>query len=144
VTAALTDTHAHLNDRAFKDDGAAVVQRANAAGVEAITNVGYSLETTRTAVRLAEEHGGLFATAGLHPHDATDCDEALVDQLRELSAHPKVVAVGETGLDFFRDLSPREQQVDAFRRIIALAREVGLPLVVHDREAHEDVLRVLE
>lgn len=144
MTASLTDTHAHLNDRAFKDDGAAVVQRANAAGIETIVNVGYTLETSRTAVRLAEEHEGLFATTGLHPHDAQDCSDRLIEQLRELSAHPKVVAAGETGLDFFRDLSPREQQVAAFRRIIALAREVSLPLVVHDREAHEDVLRVLE
>jgi TatD DNase family protein len=138
------DTHAHLNDDAYDSDREEVIRRAFEAGVRAIINVGYDLATTRLAIQLAETHGGLFATAGLHPHDAKSGNAALISELKALAAHPKVVAVGETGLDFFRDLSPRDEQIDAFRRIIALAHELALPLIVHDRDAHDEVLTILE
>ncbi|HJN18611.1 MAG TPA: TatD family hydrolase [Armatimonadota bacterium] len=144
MSAQLIDTHAHLNANAYKGDRSAVVQRAADAGVGVIINVGYSLETSRSAIELADRHENLYATAGLHPHDASECSEALIDELRELCSHPKVVAVGETGLDFYRDLSPRDEQADAFRAVIRLAHEVNLPLVVHDREAHEAVFETLE
>ncbi len=139
----LIDTHAHLNASAYKGDRADLVHRAAEAGVGTIVNVGYNLETSRVAVELADQFGGLYATAGLHPHDASDCTPTAIDELRSLCAHPKVVAVGETGLDYFRDLSPRDKQGEAFRAIIRLAHEVELPLVVHDREAHEPVLETL-
>lgn len=140
----LIDTHAHLNDAAYDADREEVVRRAREAGVRSIINIGYDVATTRLAIELAETYQGLYATAGLHPHDASTCDASLVSELRALAAHSTVVAVGETGLDFFRDLSPRDRQVDAFRRLIALAHELSLPLIVHDRDAHEEVLAILE
>jgi TatD DNase family protein len=118
--------------------------RAAHAGVREVINVGTDLESSRRAIALAEEHAGLYATVGVHPHDAAGCDDNTVAELRELCAHPKVVAVGEIGLDFYRNLSPQETQIDVFERLIELAREVSLPIVVHDREAHEEVLAMLE
>jgi TatD DNase family protein len=141
---ALIDTHAHLNDSAFRRDRVQVIDRARSAGVGTIVNIGYDLPTSRLAIDLAEQHDDLYATVGLHPHDAKRMDADLLAEMRRLCAHPKVVAVGETGLDFYRDLSPRPKQVEAFRRLIALAREASLPLVIHDREAHEEVLATLE
>ncbi len=138
------DTHAHLNDRAFNRDRPQVIERARNAGVSTIINIGYDLPTTRLAIDLAEQHDDLFATVGLHPHDAKLMNTDLLTRMRDLCAHPKVVAVGETGLDFYRDRSPRPKQVEAFRRMIALAHEVSLPLVIHDRDAHEEVLTILE
>jgi TatD DNase family protein len=140
----LIDTHAHLNNAAYDADREEVIRRAREAGVHLIVNIGYDVATTRLAVEVAETYEGLYATAGLHPHDARSCDASLVSELRALAAHPAVVAIGETGLDFCRDLSPRDRQVDAFRRLIALAHELSLPLVVHDRDAHEEVLTILE
>jgi TatD DNase family protein len=140
----LVDTHAHLNDRAFDGDREQAVARAQEAGVHTIINVGYDVPTTCLAIALAEQHDGLYATAGLHPHDAKSCTEGLIRELKALAAHPKVVAIGETGLDFFRDLSPRDRQIDAFRRIIGLAHELCKPLIIHDRDAHDEVLSVLE
>ena len=141
--ATLIDTHAHLNDGAFKRDRRQAIERARRAGVSTIINVGYDLATSRLAIDLAEQHDGLYATVGLHPHDAKDLSPELLAEFRALCTHPKVVAVGETGLDFYRDLSPRPSQADAFRRLIGLARDVNLPLVIHDRDAHEEVLTIL-
>lgn len=140
----LIDTHAHLNDGAFKRDRRQAIERARRAGVPAIINVGYDLATSRLAIDLAEQHDGLYATVGLHPHDAKDLTPPLLAEFAALCAHPKVVAVGETGLDFYRDLSPRPDQTDAFRCLIGLARDVNLPLVIHDRNAHEEVLAILQ
>ena len=140
----LIDTHAHLNDGAFKRDRRQAIERARRAGVSTIINVGYDLATSRLAIDLAEQHDGLYATVGLHPHDAKDLSPELLAELKALCTHSKVVAVGETGLDFYRDLSPRPKQGDAFRRLIGLARDVNLPLVIHDRDAHEEVLSILQ
>jgi TatD DNase family protein len=94
-------------------------------------------------VELAEQFEGLYATVGIHPHEASTCNAEALAELRTLCEHPKVVGVGEIGLDFYRDLSPRPAQVEAFRRQVELAWEMGLPIVVHDREAHEEVLSTL-
>jgi len=140
----LIDTHAHMNLPVFRVDPIKAAHRAAHAGVPAIINVGIDLPSSRRAVELADEIDGLYATVGVHPHDAAACDAEAIAGLRELCTHPRVVAVGEIGLDFFRDLSPRPKQVEVFEQLIELAREVSLPIVVHDRDAHDDVLSVLE
>lgn len=140
----LTDTHAHLNFPDFEEDLTAVLERAAEQGVERIVCIGTDLPSSQKALALAEAQAGLYATVGIHPHEARTADEAALSQLRQWARHPKVVAIGEIGLDFYRNLSPPEVQVRAFRAQIALARERDLPLVIHDREAHEAVMRVLE
>lgn len=140
----MIDTHAHLNHSDFADDLPQVLGRAEAAGVHVIVNVGYDLASVRDALLLAESHAGLHATVGLHPHSASEFDEPLLRDLRRLARRPRVVAIGETGLDFYRDLSPRPQQVAAFRALAELAAETRLPLIVHNREAHEETLAVLD
>jgi len=100
------------------------------------------MASSRAAVALAAGHAGVYAAVGVHPHDAESLTPAILDELRRLCLHPKVVAVGETGLDWFRNLSPRQAQIDAFAAHLALAAEVDLPVIVHNRNADEDVLRV--
>jgi TatD DNase family protein len=138
------DTHAHMNLPEFRPETGRAVHRAAHAGVRWVINVGTQPASSRAALALAEQHEGLYATAGIHPHDATACDAEALSELRRLCEHPKVVAVGEIGLDYFRDLSPRPVQVEAFRRQIELAWEMSLPIVVHDRDAHDEVLAVLD
>ncbi len=137
------DSHSHLFMREFDLDREAVFARAESAGVLFCVAVGFSLETSREAISCAERYPRVVASVGIHPHHATDATEESLRRLREIAAHPTVVAVGETGLDFYRNLSPRSDQETAFRRQIRLARELSLPLIVHDREAHADLLRIL-
>jgi len=139
----LTDSHAHLNHPEFADDLPAVLRRARDAGVSAIINVGFDEHSSRRAVEMAERHQDLWAAVGVHPHDAKTLTPALLDTFRRLAAHPKVVAIGEIGLDFYRDLSPRDVQLEAFRAQIDLAKKCGLPIIVHDRDAHEAVFETI-
>jgi TatD DNase family protein len=140
----LCDTHAHLNLSDYDWDRAAAIERARAAGVGLIVNVGFDLATSLASIGLAENHGFIYASVGLHPHDAAKLDDALLEALRRAAKHPKVVAIGETGLDYYRNLSPPDDQKRAFRSQISLARDVGLPLIIHNRAALEDVLRVVD
>ena len=140
----LVDTHAHLDFGKFDGDRQAVIQRAREAGVGAIVNVGADLASSQRAVKLAEAHEGIYAAVGMHPHDAKALDGAALAHLRELARHPKVVAVGEIGLDFYRDLSPRDMQRRAFRAQLAWAAKLGKPVVIHDRDAHDEILEMLE
>ena len=140
----LVDTHCHLTLDDFRRDSSKVIERARAAGVGYMMNVGFDLSTSRASIELAEEHDFMRATVGVHPHDASTVDDSTLRELARLTEHPLVLAVGETGLDYYRDLSPREDQRRAFRRQIALARETGLPVVVHSRDAQDEVLRILE
>ncbi len=140
----LIDTHCHLDFPQFDGDRAAVLARARSAGVQAIVNPGADLVSSRRAIALAEAEPDVYAAVGVHPHDARGLDEAAVAALRELAAHPKVVAIGEIGLDFYRDLSPRDQQQIAFERQLELAAELHLPVIVHCREAQEQVMATLE
>lgn len=139
----LIDTHAHLDHSRFDDDRAAVLQRARDAGLSAIISVGCDLASSEAAVALATAEADVYATVGIHPHDAPTATTEALEQLRRLATRPKVVALGEVGLDFYRDWSPFDDQRRAFRAQIRLARELGLPLVVHDRDAHEEVLQIL-
>ncbi len=140
----LTDTHAHLDGQRFQDDLNDVLQRAYDAGVEHIITVGCDLESSRASVTLSEQHPALYATVGFHPHDAAQLTDETLKELAELAQHEKVVAIGEIGLDYYRNRCPHEQQQLAFRQQIRLAKRCKLPIVVHDRDAHEDVIRILK
>ncbi len=135
----MIDTHAHVHDRAFDDDREPMLARAREAGVEAIVTVGCDADDSRRACEIAERYG-LLATIGIHPHEAKDAPSdlpAVFDALRERHGE-RIVAVGETGLDYHYDYSPRPVQREIFARQLAYARDRGLPLVFHQREAHDD------
>jgi TatD DNase family protein len=140
----LFDTHAHLHVPEFVEDLVAVLERARAAGVQRLVTIGTDVATTTAAIALAERDEGIWATAGLHPHDAADADEAAFAEIERLARHPRVVAIGEIGLDFFRNLSPPDVQERTFRRLLALARRLGKPAVMHCRDAHAETLTILE
>jgi TatD DNase family protein len=139
--AGAVDTHCHLF--LMEGDTAEVVRGARREGVEQMICVGIDPDSSRRSLEMAESFRGVFATAGVHPHTAADFDPPAESVVEELLAHPLVVGVGETGLDYYRRLSPVEDQHRAFRTHIALSRETGKPLVVHVREAWEDALRIL-
>jgi TatD DNase family protein len=127
------DTHAH-----FGDDAEEVLERARAAGVARSVAVATSLEGAHRALALADAHDGVYACLGIHPHEAATSEARNVDALRELLAHPKAVAVGETGLDYFRDYAPADAQQRLFDAQLTLARDSGKPVVIHTRAADED------
>jgi TatD DNase family protein len=148
----LIDTHCHLNFNQFNRDRDAVVARAVAQGVTALINPGVDMSSSRAAIALAERHGPVYAAVGVHPTSTDELDQQAIDHLRELAQHPKVVAIGEIGLDYYwpnqphRDwpcASPGTQRA-AFRRQLDLAADLGLPVIIHDREAHTDVMTGLE
>jgi TatD DNase family protein len=140
----LVDIGINLAHDSYDADRPAVIERARAAGVTQMLVTGSSEASTRAAVVLARQHAGrLFATAGVHPHHASDWNAPLRAALRELAAAPEVAAVGECGLDYFRDLSPRPAQRAAFAAQLELAREVGKPVFLHQRDAHEDFTAIL-
>ncbi len=139
----LTDTHVHLDLPQFDPDREKVIERALEAGVTRIVTIGINLESSRTAIALVEDHLHIYAAVGTHPHDAVTLTPQALSELRELAQHPKVVAIGEIGLDFYRDLSPRDQQQIAFERQLELAAELGLPVIVHCREAQAQVMATL-
>jgi TatD DNase family protein len=140
----LIDSHAHIYGHEFAADFDAMLARATQAGVGEIVTVGADIESSRAAVLLAANHSRIYASVGIHPHDAERVTEKCYDVIRDLAAgNPRVVAIGEIGLDFFRDRSPREDQERVFRRFIRLARELSLPIIVHDRDAHDRVMQIL-
>ena len=139
----LVDTHAHLQWNSFDRDREKVLIRAREAHVDCVVNIGFDVDGSIKGVKLAEHHEGLYATVGIHPHNAIQLDQNVLNKLRELSQNPKVVAIGEIGLDYYRNLSPREAQKKAFEAQLLLAEELELPVVVHDREAHTDVLEII-
>ncbi|MDE2966827.1 MAG: TatD family hydrolase [Chloroflexota bacterium] len=141
---ALFDTHAHLHDPWIGDDLPEVMARASEAGVERIVTIGCSLEDSRNAVAVAEQYDNVWATVGLHPHDAKDWNAELESEFRQMARHERVVAIGEIGLDFYRNLSPQDAQYRAFEGQLGLADELELPVVIHSRDAHEDTFGVLE
>ncbi len=139
----LFDTHAHLNAEQFNEDQDEVIRRAKENGVTRIVNIGFNRETIPTSVALAEKYDFIYTAVGWHPQDAKDMLEEDYDWLRELSKHEKVVAIGEIGLDYYWDTSPRVVQQVVFRRQIQLAKELKLPIVIHNRDAHQDVVDIL-
>lgn len=141
---ALIDSHAHLNDPRFAPDRPAVLERARLAGVTGIINVGYDLPSSRLAVDIAQREPDCWAVVGVHPHDAALVNDGVLAELRDMAQDSKVIGIGESGLDYFRNLSPPEVQQQVFAQFIGLACDLDLPLVVHCREAQEDVLRLLD
>jgi TatD DNase family protein len=138
----LIDTHAHLDDHAFDRDRAVLIARLHADGVGVVT-VGSGLASSREAIRLAERHRGIWATVGVHPHGAKDVTPEALRELEDLAKSPRVVAIGEVGLDYYRDLSPRDVQRRVFARQLELARKLRLPIVLHNRESTDDLLAIL-
>jgi TatD DNase family protein len=135
------DTHAHLD--ALADPPGEALARARAAGVTRVITVGSGVESCRRALSICEREEGVFAALGIHPHQADEADEHDIAELRDLLAHPKAVAVGETGLDHYRDYAPRDRQRELFREHVALATELRKPLIVHTRAAESETLDVL-
>ena len=140
----LVDSHAHLDGRQFENDIEETIERATANGISHILTIGCDLESSENSIAVAEKYENIFAAVGVHPHDATEINNAALAKLRTMLSHPKVVALGEIGLDYYRDRSPREIQRDAFRQQIRLARAVGKPIIVHDRDAHDEVIQILK
>lgn len=139
----LIDAHAHVQARQFDGDREAVLARARAAGVGAIVCSSDDLDSSRNAIALAERNADVWATVGIHPHEASGCDEHALLELEQLAASPRVVAIGEIGIDYYRDLSPRPVQRDAFTRQLELAERTGRPVVIHSRDAAEDTYTIL-
>jgi len=139
----LVDSHCHLNYEGLREDVPGVLARARAAGVSRFLNISTKEREWPEVVGLAEQEADVFATVGIHPHEAETHPDVDTAKLVAAANHPKVVGIGETGLDYFYDHSPREQQQTAFRAHIAACRETGLPLIVHTRDAEEDTARIL-
>ena len=137
------DSHCHLQMPAFAKDLPAVLDRARGVGLQGIVVIGMDIPTSEQAVELAARHEGVYASVGVHPHDAKLVDGRVLDALRELARRPRVVALGETGLDFYRNLSPREAQVKAFKEQLALAAELDLPVIIHARDSMAETFAVL-
>lgn len=139
----LFDTHVHLNARQFFEDRDETIQRAFAAGVKYMTVVGFNTETIPLAMEIAESCETIYAAVGWHPVDAIDMTDKDLDWIEELSSHPKVVAIGEMGLDYHWDKSPKEVQKEVFRKQIRLAKKVNMPIIIHNRNATEDIIEIL-
>ncbi len=139
----LTDTHCHLDFEWFDSDRDLVVERARAAGLERLLNPGIDLESSRKALRLAETYDIVRAAVGYHPNDAEKWDGNSLSAIRELATHPAVVAIGEIGLDYYRNRASRERQMLVFREQLNLATELALPVIVHCRDASSDTIQIL-
>jgi TatD DNase family protein len=140
----LIDTHCHLNFQSYQDDLDQVMERAAEAGVTRVINPGIDVATSREALRLAAQYPGVFAAVGVHPNSTADFDHTMLDEIESLAKQGKVVAIGEIGLDYHWDKSPKDKQAAAFEAQLALAARLGLPVIIHNREASEDVIAILE
>ncbi|MGI6512795.1 MAG: TatD family hydrolase [Syntrophomonadales bacterium] len=138
------DSHAHLQDPRFAEDVEEVIARAIQGGVEMIICIGYDLESSRAAVELTRRHREIWAVVGIHPHDAKTINDRVLAEVWDLARDPRVVAIGETGLDYYRNLSSPDEQRKGFRAQINLAKKLGKPIVIHDRDAHEEVLSIIK
>lgn len=140
----IIDTHCHLDFKDFDPDRDAVLERAKAAGVERIINIGSSIEGSRRSVALAQKYDMVYASVGVHPHDAKSVTPEVLAELKKLAVSDKVVAIGEVGLDYYRNLSPKNEQIAAFEAFISLAGDLDLPLVIHARECGSEAFDMLK
>ncbi|HIV74431.1 MAG TPA: TatD family hydrolase [Candidatus Pseudogracilibacillus intestinigallinarum] len=140
----LFDTHVHLNADQFIEDREETINRALEAGVTKMVVVGFDEETIRLAIEIAETYDFIYAAVGWHPVDAIDYKESHLEWLEELTKHEKVVALGEMGLDYYWDTSPKDIQADVFRKQIHLAKKVNMPIIIHNREATADIIKILQ
>ena len=139
----MIDSHAHLDFPDFNKDREEVIARARQQGVDNIITVGTDISSSRVSLQIARQHPGIFSTIGFHPHNALELHADDLDQMAKLAEDARVVAVGEIGLDFFRKLSPRQRQIEAFQQQLALAVELDLPVVIHSRNADKEVYEIL-
>lgn len=139
----LIDTHAHLDDSRFAEDFTEVCERIREAQVKKVVNIGYDIPSSTRSLELAEKYPWIQCAVGYHPHNAKDADEAGYQQLRQWAVRPEVIAIGEIGLDYYYDHSPKDVQKEVFRRQIRLALELDLPISIHNRDAHQDVYDIL-
>lgn len=140
----LTDTHTHMDSSSFAEDRHEALMRAYENGVTRIVNIGFNRETIPTTLKLAEDYDFVYAAVGWHPQDSKDMTADDLDEIEALCKRPKVVAIGEIGLDYYWDTSPKEVQHRVFREQIRLARRIGKPIVIHNRDAHQDILTILK
>lgn len=138
------DTHAHYDDEKFDEDRAEVLSFVKSNGVNRIIDCGCDLKSSLSAVKLSEKYDFIYAAVGVHAHEAEEATETDFSEIRKLYTLEKVIAVGEIGLDYHYDFSPRDRQIEVFERQLLLANEWNLPVIIHDREAHEDTLRLLK
>ena len=139
----MIDSHVHLNHEDFDKDRDEVIERARSAGVTHMVNIGFDLASSKETLEFTERYDFMYGAVGVHPHDAKTYSDDVERELTDLLAKPRIVAVGEIGLDFYRDLSPRDLQRDVFRRQLALAKRLDKPIIIHCRDAFDDVLSVL-
>ncbi len=140
----LFDTHAHLNDPAFDPDREELMAGLRDKGIGLVMNAGCSLESSKDIIKMAEKYPWLYASVGSHPDSADEVNEEVIEEYRQLCRHEKVKAIGEIGLDYYYEDIPREIQQKAFRMQMALASEVDLPVIIHEREAHDDGMRIVK
>lgn len=140
----MIDTHAHLDFPAFNEDRQEVINRAQETGIKNIINVGTNLASSHRSLVLSQDYEQIYATVGIHPHDADQLDGRALDVLKDLARADKVVAIGEIGLDFHYDNSPREVQTRAFKQQLHLAGEIALPVVIHSRDADDEIIEILK
>jgi len=138
------DTHAHYDDERFDEDRDTLLNELHQNGISYILNASASLESLDASIELSEKYDFVYVALGIHPHDADKMDEGVLDKIRMLSKNSKVVAIGEIGLDYYYDNSPRDIQQYWFERQIELAKELGLPIIIHDRDAHEDTINIIK
>ena len=139
----LIDTHCHLDFKDFDKDRDDVIKRAADKGVRYIINVGSSLEGSKRSLELARKNERIFASVGIHPHDANAAGDDAISKIRDMAGEDKVLAIGEVGLDYYKNISPRDAQKSAFKKFIRLSTELGLPLIIHNRQANSDTLDIL-
>ena len=140
----MIDSHAHYDNEQFDPDRDDIINQAALAGVTHIINAGCDLDSSKFSIMLSKKHEAIYAAIGVHPHEASTCDSNTIAALKVLSLEPKVVAIGEIGLDYHYDYSPREVQKEWFAKQIILAAQLKLPIIIHDRESHQDVIDIVK
>ena len=140
----LFDTHAHLNDPAFDPDREELMAGLSDKGIGLVMNAGCSLESSKDIIQMAEKYPWLYASVGSHPDSADEVNEEVIEEYRQLCRHEKVKAIGEIGLDYYYEDIPRDIQKNAFRMQMALAKELDMPVIIHEREAHDDGMRIVK
>ena len=140
----LFDTHAHLDDERFDEDREQIIEQIKQDGISLIVNPGADMKSSRAAIKLAEKYDFIYAAVGIHPHDVKDITEADLIELEQMAKHEKVVAIGEIGLDYYYDNSPRELQMEYFIKQIELANKLSLPIIIHSRDASMETYEILK
>ena len=140
----LFDTHAHLNDPAFDQDREELILGLKDKGVEFVMNAGCSLKSSHDCIALAEKYPFIYASVGTHPDAADEVNDQVLEEYKKMAQHPKVLAIGEIGVDYYYETIPREVQQKAFRMQMELARELSMPVIIHEREAHDDGMRIVK